>query len=228
MEKMHIEQFEVTCANHEEALELKQEIFSHHNYYFESETLSPRIIDVGAHIGMATLYFKKQYPDARITALEPHPLSFQLLQKNIEENRVYGVELLNVALSSTKATRLLHSDTVDNWYSTSSFTAGAWNNLQKTEPIRVPTVTLSELITEPIDLLKIDIEGAEYDVLYHTPDEILRKIKHASIELHQTKVGQNDDLIEWLEKRGFTSSLRKNPHNYSGLNAALAILEISR
>ena len=78
-----IDQYEVNYHDKDELLHLKNEIFVHHCYYFETTVTNPKIIDAGAHIGLATLYFKKLFPFAEITAIEPQPISFKLLEQNV-------------------------------------------------------------------------------------------------------------------------------------------------
>lgn len=53
-------------TNENEFKKLYEEIFKTHMYYVELDTMSPRILDCGGHIGLATMYFKTQYPDAKI------------------------------------------------------------------------------------------------------------------------------------------------------------------
>jgi hypothetical protein len=56
-------------------------IFEEEIYAFESEIEAPRIIDGGANIGLATLYWKRQYPEGQIMAFEPAPRAFESLKK---------------------------------------------------------------------------------------------------------------------------------------------------
>jgi hypothetical protein len=63
--------FSIIAPSREEYHALKRSIFTQDEYAFSSEEDAPVIIDAGAHIGIATLYFKWHYPQARITAIEP-------------------------------------------------------------------------------------------------------------------------------------------------------------
>jgi len=72
-------------------MEVKSEIFTSDLYYFETENSTPFIIDAGAHIGLVTLYFKKNYPDSEIIAIEPNPESFEILENNMYENQIDGI-----------------------------------------------------------------------------------------------------------------------------------------
>ncbi len=221
MEQLSIEQFTVWCENREEALKIKQEIFSHHIYFFETENPRPVIIDAGAHIGLATLYFKKLYPDAQIIAIEPHPHSFKLLEKNVSENYLTDVTCINAALVGSNEVlnglRPLYADTEFQWFSTASFLPGAWNKAQQTAPLSVATLSLAKVIKNigsTVDLLKIDIEGAEQEVLREARPA-LAKVAHIICEYHMTASQDRGLFLEFLEIEGFevTHENKKESHH---------------
>ena len=83
---------------------LAHEIFEGGEYDFPCDTDAPVILDCGSHIGLSIAWFKRRFPKARITAFEPDPQNFELLQANVAANGFEGVELLNVALSSERGT----------------------------------------------------------------------------------------------------------------------------
>src|SRR4030042_1291775 len=92
--------FEYTNA--EELRVLKREIFSEHRYYVELGTRKPKVIDAGAHIGLATGYLMWLYPEAKIMAIEPNPLLVPLLQNNLETNHWWQVTVEAVALTGKR------------------------------------------------------------------------------------------------------------------------------
>src|SRR5258708_710719 len=169
LNKSKLSPFTVFYENGPEYHQLKNEIFTQDAYFFETANPQPRIIDAGAHIGLATLYFKKLYPNARITAIEPNPHTFALLEKNIFENGLTDIETQNIALAGTNGTAEFFMDSTDEkWLSTASFTQGAWTRTQTSTSFQVPTAPLSQFLdasTEPTDFLKMDIEGTEQEVL---------------------------------------------------------------
>lgn len=198
-----LDRYTIHFDNTEEYHRLKREVFTEHLYYFETENPQPVIIDAGAHIGMATLYFKKIFPDAQVIAIEPHPASFQLLETNVWENGLNDVTCHQVALAARTGETTLFQDASDeHWYSTASFLSGAWNGDQKSVPITVNTVPLTDYLTQPIECLKMDIEGAEYQVL-HAAGEKLQIIKHMFIEFHPHAGQDIKLLLELLEKNNF-------------------------
>ena len=78
---------------------LINEILVNEDYYFETDTDTPRILDCGASYGMALYYFKCLYPKARITAFEPVPRMRELAIDNMRRNGFHDVEVLPYALS---------------------------------------------------------------------------------------------------------------------------------
>lgn len=137
------------------------DIFVRGVYRFATANPSPFIIDCGASIGIATLYFKSLYPQARIWAFEPDPETFSVLSANVKANRFRDVRLFGAAVWDTEgAVELFHP-------------RGERDSLRMSvDPSRaggarttVPAKRLADMIDQPVDLLKLDIEGAEQRVL---------------------------------------------------------------
>jgi len=211
---------------------LKQEIFTQDNYYFETDNPVPVIIDAGAHIGLATLYFKRLFPAAKITAIEPHPENLSFLEKNLFANHLDDVTVVPAALNTiAKPTTLYADKTKDKWFSTAGFTAGAWNHEQKSQPLMVPALPLSIFLDQPIDFLKMDIEGAEQAVL-ESAGEKLKQVKHMIIEFHPVEHQSLRFLLERLGDLGFIIQIWKrgqevSPKKVNGLCLIEATLPLS-
>jgi len=158
-----------------------KDIFEARIYDFKAENREPKIIDAGGCIGMSTLYFKKIYPDSSITVFEPDSKIFSILEKNMKNNLISNVTLVNAGLGKTEGITSFYSDGSDGG---SMFKNG---DVKKNE---VKVVKLSDYLTEKIDLLKMNIEGMEGDVfeeIEHKLD-IVREIifeYHAFEELPQ-------------------------------------------
>src|SRR5258708_36166931 len=99
LQTREIDQIKFSYVNEEEFLALYRGIFAFHEYKFTSDTSAPFIIDCGAHIGMSVLYFKRMYPKAKIVAFEPNPNSFKLLERNITQNNLKDVTIINAAIA---------------------------------------------------------------------------------------------------------------------------------
>jgi FkbM family methyltransferase len=204
--------FRVFFENGPEFHHLKNELFTQDTYYFETTNPQPRIIDAGAHIGLTTLYFKKLYPHARITAIEANPAVWPIFEKNVFENQLEDVGLQKLALADAHGEKSFYIDaTQDRWLSTASFTPGAWTGSQESESITVPTVPLTDLLLEgqPVDFLKMDIEGAEQAVLFAAKDK-LHLIHHLFLEFHPISTQSLTDLVEFLQQNGFRIQLWKD------------------
>jgi len=93
--------FRVVYAHQEEFDNLCGEIFGDGAYRFDCRRAAPRIVDCGAHIGLSVLYFKRRWPRAQITAFEPSPDTFALLERNVGSNGLADVELVNAAITAS-------------------------------------------------------------------------------------------------------------------------------
>lgn len=189
------------------------EIFIYNIYYFETAKKTPRIIDCGANIGMATLYFKYLYPDAIIDSYEPDRGTFKILQKNIEANNLKNVILKNEAVSG-EVWEL-------EFYSLGDMEGGPGNSLEKsqatftnTNTYKVPVTTLSSRGDDHIDFLKIDIEGSEGKVFEDMKKmELLKKIEHISLEYHYDPAIEKNrlsDIMRILEGANMETIINGN------------------
>lgn len=196
MQVSSVGKYQVTHDNHQEFRGLVEEIFKSHHYYLDLPP-TPRILDLGAHIGLSTLYFKQLYKDAEILAIEPHPDNYQLLLTNLGENIVAGVETRQVMVAAKPGKEKLYFDsTDDHWYSTAGMVNGAWNHRQISNSISVEAVTLCSLLDRHYDLVKMDIESAEWSVL-PAAKACLENADHFLIELHP-KEGVDPDSLQHL------------------------------
>jgi len=213
--KTKLNGYTVYFHNSEEFHLIKGEVFTQRIYDFDfpalEDSTKPLIVDAGAHIGLTSLFFAKEYPQAQILALEPQPDNYKLLEKNIWENQLERVETRPLALAGKTTESILHIDTVWDWFSTASLHQGAWTGNQETKQISVKTISLSDLLKEleqPIDLLKLDIEGSEQAVLESAKKD-LTKIRSMVIEFHPHKQQSAGQLQALLEKAGFTVTFWK-------------------
>lgn len=199
--------YTLSFRNGEEFDLIYDEVFGGKPYDFVADHAAPLILDAGAHVGLATLFFKRLYPYARIVAFEPNPATFALLERNVRQNRLEGVELVQAALAATPGhvPFYISRETELPWTWGDAATHNAWYSEQTTAVIRVPAVTLSSFLTQPVDLLKLDVEGLELVVLAEAASR-LPKVKQLVIEVH----GSRDDptksaarVLSLLRKRGF-------------------------
>ncbi len=210
MQKVKLQGYNVYCDNLTEYHELKREIWGYHFYYLDPEEYPElarprlRILDAGAYIGLTTLYYTKMYDNPKITALEPNPASYRLLEKNIYENQLGNVKTEEIALSDRRGKDLLFRDrSSDQWYSTAGFTKGAWNGEQDSERVLVKTESLRYYLSQgKWDIVKLDIEGAEEKVLLAAKGEI-EKCDHYLIEFHPVGKRGMGKIVGMFEEKGY-------------------------
>ncbi len=151
------------CVNDAENYRiLHKDIFQKGIYHFESEADAPVVLDGGANIGMSTLYFKHVYPDARITAFEPDPMVLPFLKTNIETNGLTDVSVVEAALSDSSQSQTFYAD---GKYSSTLSAHATPQTMSAGVAGEVACVRLYDYLIEPVDFLKMNIEGAEWDVL---------------------------------------------------------------
>ena len=167
---------------------LVQEIFSDCYKIFEREiTFSPGdvVLDIGACEGMFSILLAKLYPKIQVIAVEPVPRTFYQLIRNIGLNGVTNIETLQKAIGPTmgKVTLNVSKD----------FSGGSSSIIKfvESDMIRVEAemITLDNLFeslyVNKVRLMKIDIEGAEYEVLTNT--SVLKHIDYVVAEFHANK-----------------------------------------
>jgi FkbM family methyltransferase len=201
-----------------DAIGLYDEIFCSKCYDFKVDKPDPYIIDGGGNIGMATLRFLKLYPKARVVTFEPQPEVFKRLQANIVNN-LYSdnVRLVNAALSDVDGeasfNRLVDGHT--------DCCASLKDAPGMNDKITVKTVTLLPYIDRRVDLLKLDIEGSEYETLTRVSEaDLFKMVDRLIIEYHPVRrVGVKNGyflpLISLLSENGYYVDVRP-PHEMDG------------
>lgn len=159
--------FSVYYRNLPELQKIKKHLFEEEEYYFKSKRRDPNIIDCGSHIGLAILYFKSIYPDSSITGFEPNIDNFKILKKNIRINNLRKVKVIHAALSDKVGLERFWRNSLGNgpWTWGDTIISGMQKAGGGMTVVRVKGVKLSDYIVKPVDLLKLDIEGAEQKVL---------------------------------------------------------------
>jgi FkbM family methyltransferase len=203
-----ISNYSLTYFNKKELSILKEEIFSKEIYSIDLDSPTPVIFDIGAYIGLSTVYFKHKYPHSKIFCFEPNPNVFPLLEENIYGNQLTDITLHNIALGKSEGIRDFYIDSSgEGAFSTSSFIKNAWNGKQKTSRIAVPVKKLSSFISENIDLVKIDVEGCELEILNDLEESNkIDSIKNIILEYHPISKRNIENVIKILERNNFELS----------------------
>jgi FkbM family methyltransferase len=177
-----------------------QDIFVKRVLAFESDASTPlRILDCGANVGLASLFFRRLYPDARITAFEADPSLFQMLDANLKANGAADVEVRHAALWTSTGSLTFQCEGSD------SGMIGSLRGAVAGRSTAVPSLRLHDVLDEgPVDLVKLDIEGAE-DAVLADCEPVLHRVKALVLDLHEfdPAARQAPQVLERLTRAGF-------------------------
>ena len=160
------------------------------------------IVELGGHIGGFGVRAAKMAHRGHVYAYEASSKNFAMLEKNQKLNEANNLHIHNMAVSHQSG-ELKFFMPGDN---------GALGSLLQESDSPMETVqatTLGDIIRdnniERIDYLKVDVEGAEYDILFNCPANILAKVKHMVMEYHEFEGDKRNhrDLVKLLESHGF-------------------------
>lgn len=174
-----------------------------------------RFVDVGANVGLMSLVAAKTIgASGRVDSFEPLPEIRRLLKLSIEQNQFANIFLHELALGSTPSQMTIHRHPEVNRGSASL----AWTNqVNDTLDIRLETLdrTIFDFSSQPIAMMKIDVEGWELEVLRGGVSALAREPQPVlCIEfsrLHPLQGGKPEDMIEFLSKLGYLPyRLKKN------------------
>lgn len=162
-------------------------VLSGHEYPKElfqfGQSTQPVIIDCGGHIGTFTLYVKNLFPNARIFTFEPVAANRQLFQTNLQLNQIEQVTLIPKALYGESG----------HYYIDLSGKQFDAVSLQSTKPahdqfIEVEAITPAQFFQDQllgrIDLLKLDVEGSEYNIFAHSMADLSAHVRRLIMEYH--------------------------------------------
>jgi FkbM family methyltransferase len=140
------------------------------------------IVDCGANVGYSSLYFAARYPSARIIAIEPDASNFEVLEQNVQD--VPTIAPVRAAIWNVSKKLALADGGVGHWGMRVAF--GGDDQVPEDSDL-VEGVTIPKLMSRysfpRIDLLKVDIEGAELELFSEQP-QWLERVKVIAIELH--------------------------------------------
>jgi len=162
-----------------------KQVFIEKDYDFNVTKQPKVLIDAGANIGLASIYFSNKYPNVKIIAIEPEQSNFQLLQENTEKyNNIIPVQ---AALWNKNGKINLVDPGLGHW----GFMTDEKNSEENsfgTQCHEVISITVDKIMNDyeldKIDILKIDIEGAEKEVFSDSSAWIL-KTNSLIVELHE-------------------------------------------
>lgn len=153
------------------------------------------VLDIGANIGIASVYFAASYPNAVVHAFEPDPANCEVLTANARA--LPRIQVHPFALGAADGElELFDSDDKSNLGGYSAHGLGINPGRSKKVPVRHAGRALAELGVERADILKIDTEGAEWEILTALDPKLLGGVRLIMGELH----GRRDfELLHFLQ-----------------------------
>ncbi len=186
-----------------------RELFIEEIYQFKTNHPAPYIIDCGSHIGMSLLYFSIHYKNARIRGFEPDPFNYELARQNVLHCGLTNAEVVNAAI-------WINNDKVQFVSSGDMASAIDQSAAQGSDQSgQIQAVRLRDLLNEKVDLLKMDIEGAEYEVLMDCGDK-LANVENLFIEYHGdfNEMHKLNGILDLLVKNNFAYYIKEAGNIY--------------
>jgi FkbM family methyltransferase len=176
---LHLSDGHVLNVHQFMTLFIYREIFVDRCYDVRIDRTDPVIVDIGANTGLFALRMKQLFPAAKVVCYEPFPPNFAQLQQTISSNNLAGVSAVPKAVGARKGSALLyiHERNVGGH----SFYPAQASSRQS---IAVEVMDLDSVLAEcpaPVDLLKLDCEGAEFDILMNSSN-LSRKVRQVIFE----------------------------------------------
>lgn len=173
-------------------------IWKDYHEYLDKIKCGSTVIDIGAHIGVFSIFANKFAKNITIYSYEPFDENFALLEENIRLNGIGdSVHAARMGISGKKGARKLFLNKTNPGESSIFYKTDAY--------MRIETISLRDVFDENrlnrCDFLKMDCEGMEYEILYNTPIGYLNRIESISMEFHDN--GDIVELIKFLKNNGF-------------------------
>ncbi len=195
----------ITCHYSDRIGFLIKELFIEETYRLPKNKKIETIIDIGANIGMSIAYFKSVEPSVYVEAYEPDTHSFAILEKNVSENHWQNVTLFNNAADVEN--RILYGSVSEERASVNS--KFGLDDISGQQMVKSKDIV--EILEHKVDLIKIDIEGAEWllfkKIISH---QLLLKANNWFVEFHEVENNkeQYNFIIEQFKINGFNIEKR--------------------
>lgn len=168
--------------------------------YLRSQSGSPTVLDLGGNIGLFSLLAARSHPQAEIFAFEPGPPNFRLFEMNRLANASLGERIhLSKEAVAGEAREV-------EWFFDEANPGGSGLFATQGRKFAVQMRTFAEAVPPgAVALAKIDIEGAEFDLLEKTPADVWQRIGALSLELHDDPRGRTSQpaFLDRMKSFGF-------------------------
>jgi FkbM family methyltransferase len=169
------------------------------------------VVDIGGGIGDFSIFAAQRHPANTVYTFEPFPGSFDLLVGNLKRNQIANVRAFQEAVWSGSGRLALDTSTGEPV----QFISRELDGKGATSKVTVPCAPLEEIFDrlgiQCCDLMKIDAEGAEYAILFTTPEAVLAKIRRIVMEYHDAITPHtHTELVEFLGGKGYRVAAVEN------------------
>jgi FkbM family methyltransferase len=152
------------------------------------------VIDVGAHIGLFSLYASQNCTKGKIFAFEPIKENYEILESNKKLNDFSNIQSENCAISNVTSKITLYQSNDESGHS---------KFIQTNNPVEVASKSLNDFFKEnrleSVNLLKLDCEGSEYEIIDSLEDKYFEMTEKMIIEYHLAD--SNPELLEKLKNK---------------------------
>ncbi len=182
-------------------LNMFDQIFIDHQYKLDISFTPKYILDLGANVGYASIYFANHYPQAKIIALEPEHNNYLAAKKNVEPYP--NVQLLEGAVWYKQEA----INVTDKGFGEAAFMIEAGEGEHATQAYTIPQL-MEKAGTSTIDILKMDIEGAEKEIFENEAGGWIPKCRIIIVETHDRyRKGTSKAIFAEMIKHNFSLEL---------------------
>ena len=172
------------------------------------------IVDIGAHIGAFTITSARSAREGIVYAFEPVDANYELLLRNIELNKLKNVVPTKMAVAKDTGKR-------EMFVQEDATTGHSFHYRCNRNPVVVDTTSLEDFVDrmsiKKIDLLKMDCEGAEYDILMNCPERIFSMIQRIGMEYHFCEDKKDPQILVDILKDNRFKVTMSNPKDWGGM-----------
>jgi FkbM family methyltransferase len=198
--RVRVHGLDLTVPDPASFLSSYHEIFVERTLDFPWPSGDPRVLDLGANIGLSVLALKRRFPRAAVTAVEPDPNLFEVLARNVHGNGFSDVTLVNRAAWREAGKLRFSPDGADGGTLATDRAGGAGDGTVEVEALDLPAL----LREQRFDFMKMDIEGAEREVVPACAGA-LDGIRYLFVEYHGApdRASELAAVVRPLEEAGF-------------------------
>lgn len=182
----------------------------HHEFYnppFLQINENDTVFDIGGNNGFFTVYAGIKAKNGKVFVFEPVKELYEKIKTNVELNKLINVNVENIAISN--------KNTVEKFFISKEHNGchSMYKRSENDEQIKVKNLKLEDYCLKKkidhIDFLKLDCEGAEYDIVLNLTSEFVSKIKRISLEYHDDIIKhRHEEIVEFLKENNFLVDCR--------------------